>query len=406
MKYRKEALIHPVDCFDKSTISERKNKLGLTNEARMELFIWDLEIYCQICKRLGNRVVLRGGAAAQLFFPVEMQRTSVDIDMICSAGEREINACVGDIEREFKGEGNLLKFQFHKPKKARTELPLLTFFLTIPSEIITVDGEKGTQEIKVEFFLNTMKWPSKQFISPQIFAMETNQTYRVLSLEGMIADKLTTLGPNTIGIPDERRDEICKHIYDLDGLLHYPNEGKHNIMEVKAVYLKRAKLECRSRRKSFNLKKITADVMEWLRSLLSIDFEGDPLLEKDINDFQSLYLRRAINRGKWQWATIGDKLRFYLTNLYADAPLKDVWKRALDIERALSFNELQGRERGEIIREFKESFSEAFKRYSIFPKAMLKAKNPVRQMWHVINPGNTSEIKDWIREFINKHIKS
>lgn len=406
MKYRKEALIHPGDCFDQSTILERKNKLGLTNEARMELFIWDLEIFCQIYKRLGNRVVLKGGTAAQLFFPIEMQRTSIDIDMICSAGEREINACLGDIEREFKGERNLLKFQFHKPKKAKTELPLLTFFLTIPSEIVKGDGEKGTQEIKVEFFLNNMNWPSKQFKNPQVFAVETNQTYRALSLEAMIADKLTTLGPNTVGIPDERRDEICKQIYDLDGLLHFSNEGKHNITEVKTLYLKRVKLECESRRKSFNLKEITEDVMEWLRSLFLIDFEGDPLLEKDINDFQSLYLRRAINRGKWQWATIGEKLRFYLTNLYADMPLKIVWKRALDIERSLTFNELQGRERGEVIREFKESFSEAFERYSVFPKGMLKGKNPVRQVWHVINPGNTSEIKDWIMEFRNKYIKS
>lgn len=406
MKYRKEALIHPVDRFDQSTILERKNKLGLTNEARMELFIWDLEIFCQIYKRLGNRIVLKGGAAAQLFFPIEMQRTSIDIDMICSAGEREINACLRDIEREFKGERNLLKFQFHKPKKAKTELPLLTFFLTIPSDIVTGDGEKGTQEIKVEFFLNNMKWPSKQFKNPQVFAMETNQTYRVLSLEAMIADKLTTLGPNTIGIPDERRDEICKQIYDLDGLLHFPNEGKHNITEVKALYLKRANLECESRKKSFNLKEITEDVMEWLHSLLLIDFESDPLLEKDINDFQSLYLRRAINRGKWQWATIGEILRFYLTNLYADVPLKIAWKRVLDIERSLSFNELQGRERGEVIRKFKESFSEAFKRYSVFPKGMLKGKNPLRQMWHVINPRNTSEIKDWIMKFRNKYIKS
>jgi len=57
-----------------STIAKGVKKifeeLGLTNEARIELFLWDLEIFCQLYKRLGDRLVLKGGAAA------------VDIDMI------------------------------------------------------------------------------------------------------------------------------------------------------------------------------------------------------------------------------------------------------------------------------------------------------------------------------------
>ena len=69
MRYRKEALIHPLDFFNQSAILERKKRLGLTNEARIELFLWDLEIFCQIYKRLGDRLILKGGAAAQLFLP-------------------------------------------------------------------------------------------------------------------------------------------------------------------------------------------------------------------------------------------------------------------------------------------------------------------------------------------------
>ena len=84
MKYKKEALIHPFWCFKRGTILERKKRLHLTNEARIELFIWDLEIFAQIYKRLGNHVILKGGTAAQLYFPVERQRTSIDIDMICN----------------------------------------------------------------------------------------------------------------------------------------------------------------------------------------------------------------------------------------------------------------------------------------------------------------------------------
>ena len=404
MRFRKEALVHPQYCFDRSTILGRKRKLGLTNEARIELFLWDLEIFCQIHKRLKNRVILKGGAAAQLYFPVDRQRTSIDIDMICSARENEIKDCLSDIEKEFKGEGNLLKFRFHKPREAKTELPLLTFFLTIPSEVVTGNGKKGVQEIKVEFLPNNMEWPSKKLTRPQVFALETNQSYRVLTLEAMIADKLTTLGPNTIGIPESRRDELCKQIYDIDGLLHFPQGGKHNTLDIKALYKKRSKLECATRKVAFNLKEISDDVMGWLRRLLSIDFEDDPLLWKDINDFQSLYLRRSINRGKWQWATIGEKLGFYLTNIYADRSTINVWKKALEVEAHLLFNELEGRAKGELIRKFKGSFSRDFEKYSVFPLRMLRGKNPVRQMWHVVNPSNLSEIRKWIIDFKKRQL--
>jgi len=404
MKYRKEALIHPPNCFGQKTILTRKKSLSLTNEARMELFIWDLEIFCQIYRRLGNHVILKGGTAAQLYLPIEMQRTSIDIDMICNLQRNEIETCLKDIEENFQGEGNLLKFRFHKPRDAKTELPLLTYYLTIPSEIIRGDDGDGTQEIKIEFFLSDDDWPATMLKKPSIFALETNQTYRVLNLEALIADKLTTIGPNTIGIPLERRDEICKQIYDLDSLVHFPNDGEHNILEVRDIYMKRAQLECESREMSFKLHIISKDALKWLIKLSSIDFARDSLLEKDINDFQSLYLRRAINRGKSQWAIIGDKLRFYLSNLYMEKPLFNAWKEALKLESMLSFAELSGIKRGRIRRLFMESFSTVFEKNSIYSQGILKGKSPIRQMWHFIKLDNISDIRAWIEEFKKTNI--
>ncbi len=404
MKFNKEALIHPVDCFKKVTIQERKNRLELTNEARLELFIWGLEIFAQIYKILGNHVILKGGTAAQLYFPVEMQRTSIDIDMICNLQINEIESCLRIIERNLQGEGILFKFRQHKPKAAKTDLPLMTYYVKIPSEIIKSEDSINIQEIKIEFFFDKYKWPTFIHKSPLIFALETNQTYRTLALDGLIADKLTTIGPKSIGIPFDRRDEICKHIYDLDGLLHFPNDGNHNIHEVRKLYMKRAQLECESRKIPFNIHKISRDALQWLSKLSSIDFERDSLLEKDINDFQSLYLRRAINRGKSQWAIIGDKLRFFLTNLYRERPLSNVWQEALLLESMISFNELDGKERGRIIRLFKESFSSSFEKDSTFPREVLKSKMPIRQMWHVIKPENSSDIKICVEEFKKKFI--
>lgn len=89
-----------------------------------------------------------------------------------------------------------------------------------------------------------------------------------------------------------------------------------------------------------------------------------------------------------------------MTNLYADVLSENVWKEALELESLLLFNELEGKARGEVIKIFKDSFSEAFTKYSISPQKMLKGENPLRQMWHVISPSNISEIKSWISKFL------
>jgi len=57
---------------------------------------------------------------------------------------------------------------------------------------------------------------------------------------------------------------------------------------VRDLYIKRAKLECQSRDISFDLTEISKEALEWLNKLSTIDFEREQLLEKDINDFQTL----------------------------------------------------------------------------------------------------------------------
>ena len=97
-------------------------------------------------------------------------------------------------------------------------------------------------------------------------------------------------------------------------------------------------------------------------------------------------------------------MRFYLANLYRERPLAKAWQEALLLESMLSFSELEGIEKGKIIRQFKESFSSSFEKYSISPRRILKGKMPIRQMWHVIKPENISNLKEWVEEFKKKNI--
>ena len=81
-------LFHDKTAFTRECLQQRMEIYGFKNMARMELFLWDLELFLQIQKRLGGHIVLKGGAATQLYLPIEAQRTSVDIDMIfCGTDE-------------------------------------------------------------------------------------------------------------------------------------------------------------------------------------------------------------------------------------------------------------------------------------------------------------------------------
>lgn len=91
MDYTK--LFHDKTAFERECLQQRMELYGFKNMARMELFLWDLELFLQIQKRLGEHIVLKGGAATQFYLPIEAQRTSVDIDMIfCGTDEAEKNA--------------------------------------------------------------------------------------------------------------------------------------------------------------------------------------------------------------------------------------------------------------------------------------------------------------------------
>ena len=143
MHFNESALIHRKESFERTTLVERLEELNFNNLARMELFLWDLEMFLQIQDILKERVVLKGGAAAQFYLPVEYQRTSVDIDMVCSAGKEEIVDVLGSIEKKFNGKDNLFNAREHSPREPKTDLPMFTYYILISRNFMTMNSISG-----------------------------------------------------------------------------------------------------------------------------------------------------------------------------------------------------------------------------------------------------------------------
>ncbi|MBL7170847.1 MAG: nucleotidyl transferase AbiEii/AbiGii toxin family protein [Candidatus Omnitrophica bacterium] len=400
MDYKK-TLIHNEKCFEKQELMSRRQKLGFNNLARMELFLWDLEIYLQFQAILKNKIALKGGAAVQFYLPIEYQRTSIDIDLICAIEEEKIKDAVKYFEKRFDGNKNLFKFKLHKPKKPKTDLPLLTYYINVPSSCTDKELFKkisNIQEIKVEFYISKDNLEINSFSTPKLFALESNCTYQILHIDALFGDKLTTMGPNTIGIPQERSDEQIKQIYDIFSLLQF-NYKKIDFKKAKKCFIKRAELECAHRKIKFDIKLIFTDILSQLKALSSIDIDKNQELIKLILDFQSLYLRRNISRIPGEWANIGACLCLFLECFESkDCDIKNL-ALAFSIEETLQFKEIKGIERGNIIRKFKDDFLKEFAKYSKFPPKILKWKDPVRIFWSIVSLKNIDLINLWIDKF-------
>lgn len=405
MDIKKRPLIHSPQCFDRDTLLQRQESLKFKNLARMELFLWDLEIFLQIQENLSDKIVLKGGAAAQFYIPVDWQRTSVDIDMVCTAREEDIERALRSIERRLGGEGSFFRARPHKPKNPKVQLPILTYYMDVPSvctgkELFSRNRE-GLQEIKIEFHLVDEPLTIFKASSPNLFAAETDRTYQILPIDFLFGDKLTTLGPNTIGIPRAREDEQIKQIYDIDLLILF-NWENLNFPRVKKALEKRAKAETQHRGLSLSLADIYGDMIAQVKKLSKADFEGDKNLQKLINNFQSLYIRKELNRPLSEWAIAGARIDFLLDCMSHGMDAKGPLEALLRSEKELAFSNITGEEKGKMIRKFREEFSAEFESYSPYPAKLLKGKRPERILWAVATPANASEITSWIMEYVGK----
>ena len=389
-----EKLILEREVFTRDTIEKRMLAGGFNSLAKFELFIWDLEMFLQLQRILGDKIILKGGAAIQFYIPMANQRTSIDIDMICLATRDEAHKAINQIEGLFMGQEDYCKFRIYRPKNPKLGLgDLETYFETIPS--ICSPGELfstiGKQEVKIEFLFSNQSYSINKIRSPQIFALETRETFNILALEDLFADKLATLGPNTIGIPNDRSDEQFKQIYDIITLFLSNTDlilEKSKLIEEN--YYKAALTECRIRRILYSQEVLFNDMKQFIKRLQQI--ENNPEMIQRANDFQSLYLRSTVNRNKAQWAIVG-----YQLELIAECIFKGD-RRILKISSIeevinhLKFEHIHGPKKGEISKHFRYELEKAFSGIEGITDNLFR-KRMERIIWELVTYVSVEEIK-------------
>jgi len=360
---RQENLILERDVFKRTEIERRMVDGGFNSIAKFELFIWDLEMFLQLQKKLNDKILLKGRAATQFYVPITAQRTSIDIDMICLASREEVHKVISEIESEFNGEHEYCKFRFYKPKNPKLGLEALeTYFVTVPSicEEKELFSSRGKQEVKIEFMFSNHRYDINKIKQPELFALETEKEFNILALESLFADKLTTLGPTTIGVSDERADEQFKQIYDVITLfISNMDRIIKNKDKVKANYEKVAKLECEMHGIPFDPENLYKDMMLLINRVKNI--ESNSTLLQRANDFQALYLRNIVNRDKAQWAIVGYQLKLLVEYIFQDDAKILQFREIEELIEKLKFENIHGPERGRLNREARSLLEANFK---------------------------------------------
>lgn len=398
MDYTK--LYHDKTAFERETFSERMKLYGFKNMARLELFLWDLELFLHIQELLGSRIVLKGGAATQFYLPIGAQRTSVDIDMIFCGTKGEVDAALKKIEKKL-GAQDIMKFREYIPRRPKTNLPMHTYYVDIPSVLTgkernAEDEKSEVQELKIEFIMEPDKWDYTKRTGENIFAVDSRWEYQILPVSSLFADKLTTMGCETIGVQNDRMDEQVKQFYDIMMLTKYCLKDM-DVGMILRKYVKRAEQEWRDRKpeEEYHIENIIADVRRQLYRYSMADSGEDTELKKYINDFKGLYLNSRVEFTP-QAVACGASLVRLMYDLLLQGQDWGKVNKALEIEAKLALDQYAGKEKGDKVKELRRELIQEFGSYSSIAPEILKGKNLRRVFWAIVDIDNLGEIEKCI----------
>ena len=404
--------IHDLQVFSRAALEKRVDDHGFKNIARLELFLWDLELFLQIQAVFGDRIVLKGGAAVQFYLPIAAQRTSVDIDMIFAGTKEEIEEALELITQNLKGNEIFFQFRPHIPQMPKTNLPLHTYYVNVPTvlndnELRSLrrkeEHEEAHQELKIEFIVNYADIDISKVRGDQIFAVASPFYYNILPINYLFADKLSTLGPSTIGIQDNRLDEQVKQFYDIWMLMKY-NFSTINLETVREKYLNRARQECDSRNIEFDFNQINSDVMAQLKRYAEVDTGEDVELKQYISNFKSLYLNANVEFSGAAIACAAEQLKLLFVEIVSGSCDMKIIEKSLKLQNDISLKHLTGISKGAKNNELRNILIDSFGEYSSIPLKVLKGKNPVRIFWSVVNRENIDEIEKLVFDCLSNEL--
>lgn len=274
---------HFANHLNEDSINSIATKFGFRNKQYVERFIMDFEMQYRIIKEM--ECITRGGMCVPFHTPeTDAKRLSIDIDLITNLGKKETDVNIKKIDQNFS-EVNITQFN---PKKPHPIDELLSYKVEFTSCFGNVTS------VKIDFLCGVNITLPKVSIPPgyELFAFSTDYPVEVLTRGALIADKLTTLALDKIGLPSDNGD-IPKQMYDIACQLRLANENDlKEAFQTFEIFTK-YKVDIFQKTPKYTVDEIVTRIDESLKNFIRFDktmlaLTGDQ--GKKYDGFQSTYL--------------------------------------------------------------------------------------------------------------------
>ncbi len=304
-------LIVPSESFSADRLANQAHEFGYAQSNTLEALIWDYELYAQLQQRASESCRLKGGAAVQLYVPAERQRASIDIDVLTTLPQREMQQLLEDISNAYGAEEPYLQFEPFIPDEPAAIEGLYSYTTLAPSSL----GQKwqladGTvveaRMIKLDIHEISIL-PDGE--SRDGVAVGIQLGYQPLCVRRgyLIAEKLLTQARGTVGVPDDRYQDLPKHLYDLDSLLLSKEVVKP--LEQTANWLPTLVGEQGKQwQESGGVKAVLHDLESSLSNFATIDYSDERgQYETAVRRLETLYLPEGARMRLHLWATMASQ---------------------------------------------------------------------------------------------------
>ncbi|KOA21514.1 hypothetical protein CLHOM_01850 [Clostridium homopropionicum DSM 5847] len=223
---RMSLLKHKYSSFLEDTIASEANYYGIYNKSILERHIWIYEIHSQLQSRLKDNCILKGGACAQLYIPLEKQRCTEDLDLYTSLTPNKLRTELSSLGKEFNQSKLKTSIREYIPKGVRdvkNKMPITTFLVSLP--FIFKENKKNKRALlKIDFLhVNIKKIETNKVKNAYVLGLKLNYEPNCITPHALMAGKLMVFAVNTIGIEKFKKDKLYKNIYDLFYLVNKYN---------------------------------------------------------------------------------------------------------------------------------------------------------------------------------------
>lgn len=304
-------LIVPPESFSADRLAKQAHEFGYAQSNTLEALIWDYELYAQLQQRASESCRLKGGAAVELYVPAERQRASIDVDVLTTLPPREMQQLLEDISNAYGAEGPYLQFEPFIPDEPAAIEGLYSYTTLAPSSL----GQKwqladGTvveaRMIKLDIH-ETSILPDGE--SRDGVAVGIQLGYQPLCVRRgyLIAEKLLTQARGTVGVPDDRYQDLPKHLYDLDSLLLSP-EVVDSLEEASHWLPMLIGEQGKQWQGGAGVERVLDDLETSLRNLAIIDYSDERgQYETAVRRLETLYLPEGARMRLHLWATMASR---------------------------------------------------------------------------------------------------